>query len=178
MPRTLHAVSLQPCKVDCDSAALQIFLRWVPAGAHPAPSGGDKHGAIQLQRSNRRSARGCAPLDQVSVDAPSKVLAPGLCARVVERHQLACLRVCRSDLPALLLVAGPARALQVLTRRRAVGDPRDDVLDAQRNAAQPLVGVAVAAEMTGIGKDLLLELNRDVRTAHEVGTGSSASVGS
>jgi hypothetical protein len=106
------------------------------------------------------------------------MLAPGLCARIVERHELASLRVCRSDLPTLLLVAWPARAPQVLTRRRAVGDPRDDMLDAQRNAAQPLAGVAVAAEMAGISKDLLLELNRDVRTAHEVGTGSSTSVGS
>ncbi len=31
--------------------------------------------------------------------------------------------------------------------------------------------------MAGIGKDLLLELNRDGRTAHGVGTGNSPSVG-
>lgn len=178
MPRTLHAASLQPCKVDCGSAAIQIFLRRMPAGTHPAPSGGNEHGAIQLQSNNCRTPSGRAPFDQGAVDAPTKVLAPGLYARVVEWHELASFKVCRSDLPALLLVAGPARAPQVLTRRRAVGDSRDDVLDAQRNAAQPLVGVAVAAEMAGISKDLLLELNRDVRTAHEVGTGSSASVGS
>jgi hypothetical protein len=42
----------------------------------------------------------------------------------------------------------------------------------------PLIGVAIAAEMAGIGKDLLLEFQREVRAAHEVGTGSSASVGS
>jgi hypothetical protein len=45
-------------------------------------------------------------------------------------------------------------------------------------AGSRFVGVAVAAEMTSIGKNLLLVLNRDAQTAHDVGIGSSASVGS
>ena len=54
----------------------------------------------------RRPANQFTPLDQGAVSAPAEMLAPGLCAWVVERHQLAGLRVRCRELPALLLVAG------------------------------------------------------------------------
>ena len=156
---------------------LQICLRRVPTGTHPAPSGGNEHGAIQLQRSNRHPPNGCVPFDQGAIATPAKMIAPGLRTRIVEWYKLTSLRISRSDPPALLLVAGSARAPQILTHRRAIRDSWNDMLDTQGNTAQPLVGVAVAAEMTSIGEELLLKLNWNVRTAHDVGIGNSASVG-
>ncbi len=66
----------------------------------------------------------------------------------------------------------------MLARRWPISNAWNDVLAAQWNAAQSLIRMAVAPKGASVSQHLLLEINRDVRAAHGIGTGNAASVGS
>jgi hypothetical protein len=140
------------------SGGLTIVVWWVPSSKRPAAAGSDQHWAVQVERRNGRATDGGQANQHSGIFTPAEMVVPGLCARVVEGSHFACLGVWSTSLRTLLLIAGSAGTPQVLADAWPIGSTRNDVLDAEGNATDTLISVAVAAAVVGIGENLRLEL--------------------
>ena len=117
----------------------------MPTDRSPAATGDEQQEAVEIHGDNGCPTYGSATDYQYAVIAPLKMHSPALGAGIVERYDLTGFRIDRVGLGAFALVAGAAREPQVLALGGATNCPWDDVLDAQGDSADALVGMAIAA---------------------------------
>lgn len=149
-----------------------LVIRRVPSYQNPALACDDLMGTIEVKRGDGGTSDCGYTDDQETIVTPAEMFRPALRAGIIKVDDLAALRIRDLKLCALPLIALATRAPKISSFGQTAGCNRQNVLNAQWAAGNSFVTAAVATAMTGVGKNLCRELNRNIRTAHVVGTGS------